>query len=100
MNDEYRLAAGPAAAPQPELPAPPALTRSEPREHDTGFFAPEKKGISKGVLGGLAMMVIAVVWFVAGYAAGYIFFYPPVLFVIGLYALLKGILTGNLAGKG
>jgi hypothetical protein len=32
-------------------------------------------------------------------AAGYIYFYPPVLFVIGIYALLKGISTGNIAGK-
>jgi hypothetical protein len=45
------------------------------------------------------MMTIAVVWFVAGYAAGIIFFYPPILFLIGLFAFLKGILTGNLAGE-
>lgn len=43
----------------------------------TGFFAPEKHGIDKGVLGGLLMMAIAGVWFVVGWKAGRIFFYPP-----------------------
>ena len=59
----------------------------------------EKKGIRKGVLGGLAMMAIAVIWFIVGYGAGYIFFYPPILFLIGVYAFFKGIITGNLNGK-
>jgi hypothetical protein len=66
-------------------------------EHD-GFFAPEKAGLDKGVVGGGVMMLIAVVWFAAGWAAGYIFFYPPVLFVIGLFGLVKGLLTGNVSG--
>ena len=45
------------------------------------------------------MMAIAVVWFVVGYAAGRIFFYPPILFAIGAYALIKGLSTGNMSGK-
>jgi hypothetical protein len=45
------------------------------------------------------MMAIAVVWFVAGYQAGRIFFYPPVLFVIGLFALVRGLWTRNLSGR-
>jgi hypothetical protein len=36
-------------------------------------------------------MVIAVIWFVVGLAGGIIFFYPPVLFIIGLVALCKGL---------
>ena len=76
-------------------PARPATAKDE----YGGFFGPEKKGISKGAAGGLAMMAIAVVWFVVGYAAGVIFFYPPVLFAIGVFALLKGLATGNLAGE-
>jgi hypothetical protein len=59
----------------------------------------ENKGIKKGVLGGVIMIVIAVVWFFLGLAADRIFFYPPVLFCIGLYALIKGMAEGNLAGK-
>ena len=68
-------------------------------EVDDSFFAPEKKGVQKGVLGGITMMVIAVVWFVGGYAAGIIFYYPPVLFLIGIYAFIKGLFTGNASGK-
>ena len=47
----------------------------------------------KAILGGVGMMVGAVVWFVVGYAAGRIFFYPPILFVIGAIALVKGLMT-------
>lgn len=65
-------------------------------EEKEDFFAPEKKGIEKGVLGGIIMMAIAIIWFVGGYSAGYIFYYPPILFLIGLYALLKGLFTGNI----
>jgi uncharacterized membrane protein YvbJ len=67
-------------------------------EDDSSFFAQEKKGIQKGVLGGIGMMTIAVVWFVAGYAAGIIFYYPFILFLIGLYAFLKGLVT-NVSGR-
>jgi hypothetical protein len=37
-------------------------------------------------------MLVAVVWFFGGLAAGYIFFYPPVMFVLGLIAVIKGLL--------
>jgi hypothetical protein len=68
-------------------------------EQEKGFFAPEKKGIKSGVLGGAVMIIIAVVWFFAGLSAGRIFFYPPVLFIFGIFAVVKGIATGNLAGE-
>jgi len=68
-------------------------------EADNDFFAAEKKGLKGGVLGGLAMIVIAVVWFVVGYQAGYIYFYPPILFVIGLVGLIKGLIDGNASGE-
>lgn len=64
-----------------------------------GGFAPEKKGLEKGVLGGVLMMIIAVVWFVVGWTAGYIFYYPPILFIIGLVGLIRGVAQGNLSGK-
>ena len=54
-----------------------------------------QRGIDKGVWGGLAMMVGAIVWFVLGWMAGYIFFYPPVLFVIGIVALVRGLANKN-----
>ncbi len=64
----------------------------------SGFFGIERRGIDKGMLGGVAMMVIAAVWFFGGLAADIIFFYPPILFVIGLYGLAKGLIKGSLAG--
>ena len=38
------------------------------------------------------MMVIAVVWFVLALSLGWIFFYPPVMFVLGLVAVVKGFM--------
>jgi hypothetical protein len=64
-----------------------------------GFFEPEKRGIKEGVVGGLIMIFIVVVWYFVALARGYRFFYPPILFVIGIYALLKGISILNIAGK-
>lgn len=64
-----------------------------------GFFAPEQRGIQKGVTGGVAMIAIAVAWFFIGLQMGYVYYYPPILFCIGLYALIKGIVKGNLSGK-
>jgi hypothetical protein len=42
-------------------------------------------------MGGIAMMVIAVVWFCGGLLFDFIFFYPPILFIIGFGVLIKGI---------
>jgi hypothetical protein len=49
--------------------------------------------MNAGVIGGVLMMVIAVVWFVLGFFyLRRIFLYPPILFVIGIGAFLKGLL--------
>ena len=72
---------------------------AEEEEVSGGFFGPEKQGMKKGVLGGVVMILIAVVWFVGGLAADIIFYYPPILFIIGLVALIKGIMEGNIVGK-
>lgn len=72
----------------------------EKREKEKGgFWELEKAGINKGVWGGIIMMVIAVIWFFGALSFGWIFFYPPILFLIGLYAFIKGLLTGNIRGK-
>ncbi|MBL8852786.1 MAG: hypothetical protein JNK57_02325 [Planctomycetaceae bacterium] len=41
---------------------------------------------------GLLMMLGATVWFVVGLAADRIFFYPPVLFILGIGTVIKGCL--------
>jgi hypothetical protein len=76
-----------------------AMRQAAEEEGDNDFFSIEKKGMSKGVMGGILMMVIALGWFVGGWIAGHIFFYPPILFLIGLVALVRGAVTGNLSGR-
>lgn len=38
------------------------------------------------------MMVGVLVWFFGALAFGWIFWYPPVMFVLGLITLVKGIM--------
>jgi hypothetical protein len=47
--------------------------------------------LNAGIVGGLVMIVIAVVWFGLGLMAGIIFFYPPILAIIGIGAIIKGL---------
>lgn len=39
---------------------------------------------------GILMMIGAIVWFVGGLMADIIFFYPPILFVLGLVSMITG----------
>ena len=56
--------------------------------------APSGAGPDMGqVLGGAGMMVGAVVWLVVGLMLGWIFIYPPILFIIGLVTMIKGFLS-------
>jgi hypothetical protein len=90
---------------RPAPPPPPSryVRRTPVTASDTGryegFFGPERKGVDKGVIGGILMMVIAAVWFFVGLSAGILFYYPPILFIIGLYAFFKGLFTGNISGE-
>lgn len=58
---------------------------------EEGWFG----SIDSGMIGGLLMIVIAVVWFGLGLAAGRIFFYPPILLVIGVISMIKGMFGGE-----
>ena len=42
-------------------------------------------------IGGIVVMLVAVAWFFVGLHLGYIFFYPPVMFVLGFLAFVKGL---------
>jgi len=61
------------------------------------LFGPERSGIRAGVLGGSVMMTAAVLWFGLGLMLDTIFFYPPILFVVGLIAFCRGIFYRNQA---
>jgi hypothetical protein len=47
--------------------------------------------LNAGIVGGLIMILIAVVWFGGGLMFGIIFFYPPILAIIGIGAIIKGL---------
>ena len=72
------------------------LKREQSDTHDG--FALERKGTESGVLGGVLMIAIAVTWFGLGLWAGRIFFYPPILFIVGFVAVIKGVWTGKASG--
>jgi hypothetical protein len=44
-------------------------------------------------MGGLVAMAIAVIWFFGGLFFGVCFFYPPILFVLGAIAVVRGLLS-------
>jgi hypothetical protein len=68
--------------------------KKRPPEKQESGRSFEGNVINGGVGIGVLVMIIAVVWFVVGLANDIIFFYPPVLFIIGLVAFFKG-LTGQ-----
>jgi hypothetical protein len=92
-------------------PSPDPFASTQPLGAPSGYSAPnntpkyshgfglEHRGWDAGMLGGLAMMGIAALWFVLGLACGYIFFYPPILFVIGLIGFFRGLFNGNITGR-
>jgi hypothetical protein len=60
-----------------------------------GFFSTEKSILNAGVLGGLLAMIGAVAWFVLGFMLGWVFYYPPILFILGLISFVKGLFGNN-----
>ena len=44
---------------------------------------------------GVLMIVGAIVWFVVGWMAGFIYFYPPVLLVIGIGTCIKAMMGSD-----
>jgi Flp pilus assembly protein TadB len=58
----------------------------EPRGRSSGI------AVSRGIITGVCMMIGAVVWLVVGLFLGWLFFYPPVLFILGLIAVVRGFM--------
>ena len=67
------------------------VARRRAARPEGGAFELEQRAMNKGVLGGVGLIVVAVIWFVVGYLNGFIFYYPPVLAVLGLIAIGKGL---------
>jgi hypothetical protein len=88
-------------APRPGARMPARLPDPEPREFKRRrakrSSADEGGGyrriyVSPGVITGVLMMVVAVIWFFGALALNWIFFYPPIMFVLGFVAVVKGLL--------
>jgi predicted Zn finger-like uncharacterized protein len=75
------------AKPEPARPRP--RKERPPREEESGR---RRLVISPGIITGVLMMVGAVVWFVLGLLGNRFFIYPPIMFVLGLVAVIKGLL--------
>ncbi len=50
-------------------------------------------GTNAGILGGVLMVVLAIVWLVVGLAFDRLFFYPPILAILGIAAIIRGIVN-------
>lgn len=48
---------------------------------------------SKSIIAGILLMVGASIWCIAGLIFDYFFFYPPILFIIGIVAVVRGAIT-------
>ncbi len=73
-----------------------AQTEARKTRRRSAYREPRGSEFNGGVAGGLLLMLLAVVWFFGGLFAGFIFFYPPFLFVAGLVGVIKGL--ANLGG--
>lgn len=67
--------------------------RKATRDQEGGAFAFESRMSGSGILGGIALMALAFIWFFGALLfADRIFVYPPILFVVGLVAVIKGLI--------
>lgn len=78
--------------PEPELRRAQQKRESEHAATGRGL---EGNVFNSGVIGGVVAMLVAVVWFIGGLMNDVLFFYPPILFVIGLGAFFKGLMKSE-----
>lgn len=76
-------------------PKPAGKRKSSYQSPHSGSRPGEFGTINAGVIGGLFMIGIAVIWFIVGLMAGWLFYYPPILFVMGIVAIVKGMINGS-----
>ncbi|WP_020471655.1 hypothetical protein [Zavarzinella formosa] len=71
---------------EPEKPRKPKKKKKRPVQHEEQGPNPLRT-----ILGGVASMVIAGIWFSLALAADRIYIWPPIMFVLGLIAIFRGI---------
>jgi hypothetical protein len=95
-EERFTVKAPPARPKPAPLEKKPPKQKRYPREDrasQDGWRMPSIV-VNPSIISGLAMMGGAVVWFVVGLYAGWVFFYPPILFVLGIGAVIRGF-TGR-----
>ncbi|HEV3143828.1 MAG TPA: hypothetical protein VGZ47_08100 [Gemmataceae bacterium] len=86
--------------PRQRMPRPPRPRRRSRSRYYDDYPEPERYrggglAISQGVIAGVIMMVLAVVWLVVGLMVGWLFWYPPILFVLGIVRIVRSIVSGD-----
>jgi hypothetical protein len=66
-----------------------ALERDGRLQESTTGGASVTNNSSSGPLTGILMIVGAIIWFVVGLSLDRIFFYPPVLLILGIISIVK-----------
>jgi len=89
------------ADPAPGLAKPPpSVEKGKRRRPKTGSRDRDSEGsgfsiaVNPEITSGLLMMAGGAIWFFLGLAGGRIFIYAPILFVLGIGAVIRGF-TGN-----
>ena len=81
---------------------PPRRRKSKKKSSSEGSARPAKSSSqssggggerTKAMLSGFGMIAIAIIWFVVGLQAGYIYIYPPILLVLGIGRVIQGALA-------
>jgi DNA-directed RNA polymerase subunit RPC12/RpoP len=73
------------------MPRPRRTKSRRSRSESSGWSMPSI-AISPTIITGILMMLGAVAWFILGLAVGWIYFYPPILFVLGMAAVVRGLM--------
>ena len=71
-----------------------AARKQRRRERDAMVREQHGNGlaVSRTIVRGLCTMAFSVVWFVGGLMFGVLFYFPPILFLIGLGILIMGLM--------
>lgn len=78
--------------PRGRRPAPHKKRRKKEQKKNDHLVL-EKSILNGGIGVGLLAMGVATVWFIVGLLNDWIFWYPPIPFVLGLIAVIKGLVN-------
>jgi predicted Zn finger-like uncharacterized protein len=95
---DYQLATQPLPSASQLPPAPqyqafsPGAQAVAPTKDYTGAFGMEKRALDGGLLVGIGVTALGLLWLIGGLALGYFFPYSIVVIVLGIVACIKGFI--------